>query len=125
MNREPWNIGLLRCLKELGIDDPLQERRALITFVETGRCLPDALQRVTGCRWGKRTLKFKELGRIRPRLRPLENRPDHPIAAKESANRPAIEMFPGRLREEALQLGYRKLSDDALFVRQSVRLSPA
>lgn len=93
--------------------------------METDRCLPDALQRVTGCRLGNRALKFKDLGRFAATfVRSKTGRPIR-IAAKEIANRLAIDMFPGRLREEALQLGYRKFSDDALFVRQSVRLSPA
>ena len=112
-------------LKELGIDAPFLERRSLILFVETDRCLPDALQLVTGCRSGNRTLKFRDFGKFAATFVALKTGRAVRIAAKESASRLAIETAPDRTREEALQLAYRKCSDDALFLRQSVRLSLA
>ncbi|HZR46090.1 MAG TPA: FmdE family protein [Candidatus Manganitrophaceae bacterium] len=112
-------------LTELGIDDPFLERRSLIVFVEIDRCLPDALQLVTGCRLGNRTLKFKDLGKFAATFVALKTGRAVRIAAKESANRLAIETFPDRPREEALQFAYRRWSDDDLFARQSVRLSLA
>ena len=52
-------------LKVLGIDDPAKHRKSLMTFVEIDRCATDAVALVTGCRLGKRTLKFfdYEIGR--------------------------------------------------------------
>ncbi|HEV2348277.1 MAG TPA: formylmethanofuran dehydrogenase subunit E family protein [Terriglobia bacterium] len=48
----------MRGLKELAIDDPAAHRRRLITYVEIDRCATDAVSLVTGCRLGKRSLKF-------------------------------------------------------------------
>src|SRR2546422_4190472 len=36
----------------------------LITFVETDRCAADAVAVVTGCRLGKRALKFRDWGKV-------------------------------------------------------------
>jgi len=108
-------------LKELGIDDPSLERRSLITFVEIDRCLPDALQLVTGCRLGNRTLKFRDLGKFAATFVHLKSGRAIRIAAKERANELAIERAPGVSREEALQVAYRRFSDADLFFRQSVR----
>src|SRR5208283_5837677 len=48
-------------LEMLGIDDPRgKDRKRLITFVEIDRCATDAVAVVTGCRLGKRALKFRD-----------------------------------------------------------------
>ena len=48
-------------LRILGIEDPLgADRKRLITYVEIDRCATDAIGLVTGCRLGKRTLKFRD-----------------------------------------------------------------
>ena len=47
-------------LKQLGIEDPKgKDRKRLVTFVEIDRCATDAVAVVTGCRLGKRALKFR------------------------------------------------------------------
>jgi len=52
-------------LKTLGIDDPLgADRKRLVTFVEIDRCATDAIGMVTGCRLGKRTLKYRDWGKM-------------------------------------------------------------
>ena len=52
-------------LKRLGIEDPLgADRKRLVTFVEIDRCATDAIGLVTGCRLGKRTLKFRDWGKM-------------------------------------------------------------
>jgi len=53
----------MRGLELLGIDDPYgTDRKRLITFVEIDRCATDAVGVVTGCRLGKRALKFRDWG---------------------------------------------------------------
>jgi formylmethanofuran dehydrogenase subunit E len=48
-------------LAKLGIDDPRgKDRKRLVTFVEIDRCATDAIGVVTGCRLGKRALKFRD-----------------------------------------------------------------
>lgn len=48
--------------KLLGIDDP-KSFRDLIVYIECDRCLTDAIGSVTGCKLGKRTLKWKDFGK--------------------------------------------------------------
>jgi len=40
------------------------DRKRLVTFVEIDRCATDAIGLVTGCRLGKRTLKFRDWGKM-------------------------------------------------------------
>src|SRR5690348_8562719 len=52
-------------LKHLGIDDPRgADRKRLVTYIEIDRCATDAIGMVTGCRLGKRTLKFRDWGKM-------------------------------------------------------------
>ena len=52
-------------LAKLGIDDPKgKDRKRLVTFVEIDRCATDAISLVTGCRLGKRALKFRDWGKM-------------------------------------------------------------
>ena len=52
-------------LQKLGIDDPHgKDRKRLVTFVEIDRCATDAVGVVTGCRLGKRALKFRDWGKM-------------------------------------------------------------
>src|SRR5690242_7578637 len=55
----------LHGLSLLGIDDPQgRDRKRLVTFVEIDRCATDAIPVVTGCRLGKRALKFRDFGKV-------------------------------------------------------------
>jgi formylmethanofuran dehydrogenase subunit E len=55
----------LHGLELLGIDDPLgAHRKRLVTYVEIDRCATDAIGVVTGCRLGKRALKFRDWGKM-------------------------------------------------------------
>src|SRR5713101_4239085 len=51
-------------LRELGIEDPVRERKRLVTYVEIDRCVTDAVALVAGCRLGKRALKFFDWGKV-------------------------------------------------------------
>src|SRR5205814_9294748 len=52
-------------LQKLGIEDPHgKDRKRLVTFVEIDRCATDAVAVVTGCRLGKRALKFRDWGKV-------------------------------------------------------------
>jgi formylmethanofuran dehydrogenase subunit E len=50
-------------MRELGMD-PLQSNRNLIVYVEIDRCIADAIQAITGCSLGHRTLKYKPYGKF-------------------------------------------------------------
>ncbi|MFQ5818260.1 MAG: FmdE family protein, partial [Terriglobia bacterium] len=109
-------------LKELGIDDPIKERKRLVTFVEIDRCATDAVQLVTGCRLGKRALKFKDFGKVAATFVDLKTNRAIRIVAREESKQKARQMFPDLDNEQGQRRAYRQLSDDELFIRQWVRV---
>lgn len=112
----------LRGLKELGVEDPVRERKRLVTFVEIDRCMTDAVQLVTGCRLGKRALKFKDFGKVAATFVDLKTNRAIRLVAKESAKQRAREMFADLDKEQAQQRAYRLLPDEELFTSQWVRV---
>ena len=50
-------------MRELGMD-PLERNRNLIVYVEIDRCATDAIQAITGCSPGHRTLKLRDYGKF-------------------------------------------------------------
>jgi formylmethanofuran dehydrogenase subunit E len=113
---------VVRAMKELGIDDPAEVHRQLIAFVETDRCLPDAVELVTGCRLGNRTLKPRDLGKMAATFLDLRTNRAVRLAARETANQRALEAFKGLEKEEALARAYREWPDEELFSWQPVRV---
>ncbi|MFB3154075.1 MAG: FmdE family protein [Candidatus Acidiferrales bacterium] len=110
-------------LRELGIDDPIKERKRLITIVEIDRCATDAVQLVTGCRLGKRALKFKDFGKVAATFMDLKTGRAIRIVAREESKQKARELFPELDKEEGQRRAYRQLSDEDLFTRQWVRVA--
>lgn len=109
-------------LRELGIEDPVQERKRLLTYVEIDRCATDAVALVTGCRLGKRALKFLDWGKVAATFVDLKTRRAIRIVARENSKKLAREMFPELDKEHAQQKAYRVIPDDELFERQWVRV---
>jgi len=50
-------------MRELGMN-PLEKSRNLIVYVEIDRCIADAIQAITGCSLGHRTLKYRPYGKF-------------------------------------------------------------
>jgi formylmethanofuran dehydrogenase subunit E len=111
-------------LEKLGIDDPLgNDRKRLVTFVEIDRCATDAISLVTGCRLGKRTLKFRDWGKMAATFIDLSTGKAVRIAAKESSKTLARSMHPEiENKNQQQMLAYREMSDDDLFSTQSVKV---
>ncbi len=140
-------------LAKLGIEDPRgKDRKRLVTFVEIDRCATDAIGVVTGCRLGKRALKFRDWGKMAatfvdlaaevrgPNAPDPEGAPLKPsfglsgsndnhwykairIAAKESSKKLAREMHPEiENKNQQQMLAYREMSDDDLFSTQWVKV---
>lgn len=109
-------------LKELGIEDPLKERKRLVIFVEIDRCATDAVQLVTGCRLGKRALKFKDFGKVAATFVDLKTNRAIRIVAREDSKEKARQLFPQLDKEQGQRRAYRELPDDELFTRQWVRV---
>lgn len=109
-------------LKELGIEDPISERKRLVTIVEIDRCATDAVQLVTGCRLGKRALKFKDFGKVAATFVDLKTGRAVRIVAREESKQRAHELYPALEKEEGQRRAYRELPDDELFTKQWVRI---
>jgi formylmethanofuran dehydrogenase subunit E len=50
-------------MRELGMN-PMEKNRNLIVYVEIDRCVADAIQAITGCSLGHRTLKYRPYGKF-------------------------------------------------------------
>jgi formylmethanofuran dehydrogenase subunit E len=117
-----WGCGWRCWLKELGIEDPIAERKRLVTIVEIDRCATDAVQLVTGCRLGKRALKFKDFGKVAATFVDLKTGRAVRIVAREESKQRARELYPELEREEGQRRAYRELTDDDLFTKLWVRV---
>jgi formylmethanofuran dehydrogenase subunit E len=111
-------------LQKLAIDDPQgKDRKRLVTFVEIDRCATDAVAVVTGCRLGKRALKFRDWGKMAATFVDVHNGKAIRIAAKESSKARARELHPEiENKNQQQMLAYRELSDDDLFTTQWVKV---
>jgi len=108
----------------LGIEDPAgKDRKRVVTFVEIDRCATDAIPIVTGCRLGKRALKFRDFGKMAATFCDLSNGRAVRIAALESSKQRAREMYPEMANKNQQQMrAYREMTTDELFDVQWVRV---
>ncbi len=104
-------------LELLGIEDPRgADRKRLVTFVEIDRCMTDAIGVVTGCRLGKRALKFRDWGKVAATFVDLANERAVRIAAKESSKALARQMHPEiESKNQQQMLAYREMPNEDLF----------
>jgi formylmethanofuran dehydrogenase subunit E len=111
-------------LKELGIDDPVKHRTRLITFVEIDRCATDAVSVVTGCRLGKRSLKYVDYGKVAATFIDLETNRAVRVAARDDSREKAKSMFKEGSDRSRQQLeAYKVMPDSDLFVVRRVRVN--
>ena len=111
-------------LGQLGIEDPLgADRKRLITYVEIDRCATDAIGMVTGCRLGKRTLKFRDWGKMAATFVDLSSDSAVRIVALEGSRDLARELHPEiESKSQQQMLAYRELADDQLLRVNRVRV---
>jgi formylmethanofuran dehydrogenase subunit E len=111
-------------LKKLGLEDPQgKDRKRIVTFVEIDRCATDAVMVVTGCRLGKRALKFRDWGKVAATFVDVETGKAIRVAARESSKALAKSMHPEILDKNQQQmLAYREMPDDQLFQTQLVHV---
>jgi formylmethanofuran dehydrogenase subunit E len=111
-------------LEKLGIQDPRgKDRKRLVTFVEIDRCATDAIGVVTGCRLGKRALKFRDWGKMAATFVDLERGKAIRVAARESSKQLAREMHPEMESKNQQQMAaYREMKEDDLFSMQWVKV---
>ena len=100
------------------------DRKRLVTFVEIDRCATDAIGVVTGCRLGKRALKFRDWGKMAATFIDLDERAAPiRIAAPRISKQRARELLPRNRNKNQQQMrAYRELPDDELFSEEWVRV---
>jgi formylmethanofuran dehydrogenase subunit E len=111
-------------LELLGLDDPYgKDRKRLVTYVEIDRCMTDAIGVVTGCRLGKRALKFRDWGKVAATFLDLDTGRAVRLSARESSKVRAREMHPeiGDKNRQQM-LAYREMPNDDLFAIQWVKV---
>jgi formylmethanofuran dehydrogenase subunit E len=113
-----FGVNLLELADPAGAD-----RKRLVTFVEIDRCMTDAITVVTGCRLGKRALKFRDFGKVAATFCDLREDRAVRILARESAKNLACERYPGIDNKNQQQMrAYREMTDGELFEIQWVRV---
>lgn len=108
----------------LGLDDPRgAHRKRLVTYVEIDRCATDAIGVVTGCRLGKRALKFLDFGKMAATFCDLETGRAVRVVALETSKARAAECYPDLAPVSRQQMAaYRELPDEELFSHEWVRV---
>jgi len=112
-------------LRELGIDNPKgREGKNIIVYVEMDRCATDAVQSVTGCSLGHRTLKFMDYGKMAATFVNVATNKAVRIFAKDESRTTVKNYFPEIENKYIAQLeAYKIMSDEDLFVVEEVRVT--
>ncbi len=115
-------------LRKIKIEDPRgRDRKNIIVFVEMDRCATDAVQSVTGCSLGHRTMKFMDYGKMAATFLNVRTGRAVRVVAKEESREKAKEYFPEIENKYTAQLeAYKIMPDEDLFevMEVSVKLKP-
>mgnify|MGYP001573909347 FL=1 len=113
-------------LREIGISDPRgKDRKSIMVYVEMDRCATDAVQSVTGCSLGHRTMKFMDYGKMAATFLNLRTGRAVRVVAREDSRNKAKEYFPAIADKYAAQLeAYKVMSDEELFDVMQVKVTP-
>jgi formylmethanofuran dehydrogenase subunit E len=116
-------MAMLGC-RRLGIAEPRgADRKRLVTWIEIDRCATDAIGVVTGCRLGKRALKFRDWGKMAATFADLATGRAIRIVALESSKQRARELYPEIENKNQQQMkAYREMDDAELFGEQWVEV---
>lgn len=108
----------------VGILDPHgKDRKKLYLMVEIDRCATDALQSITGCSLGHRTMKFLDYGKMAATFVNLETDMAVRVLALEESKEKAKEYYPEITDKYRCQMeAYKIMRDDELFRHEYVRV---
>jgi formylmethanofuran dehydrogenase subunit E len=112
-------------LERIHIDDPRgADRKKLYVLVEIDRCATDAIQSVTGCSLGKRSLRWMDFGIMAATFVNLESGRAVRVTAREEARALADTYCPEITDKYRRQLeAYRLMPLDELFTFQDVQVT--
>ena len=113
-------------LRHIGITDPKgRQRKDLMVFVEMDRCATDAVQSVTGCTLGKRSLRFIDYGKMAASFLNLRTGKAVRVLAREEARHRAADYAAAKGDKYAVQAAaYRVMPDEELFEVSDVLILP-
>ncbi len=115
-------MAMLGC-RLIGIEEPREEIKKLIVFVEIDRCATDAIAVVTGCKLGRRSLKFVDNGIMAASFLNLETCRAYRISATENSRALAKTYAPRMKSIQESQLhAYRRMPTSELFRIEAVKI---
>lgn len=115
-------MAMLGC-RLVKIDEPRSEkfRKKIMVYVEMDRCATDAISSVTGCRLGRRTMKFKDFGINAATFINLESRDAFRVVSTERSRELVKQYAPDEEDHYRQQMqGYRIMPENELFDVQQV-----
>ncbi len=117
-------MALAGC-RALGIAEPRSLGKNLVVFVEIDRCATDAIQAVTGCSLGKRTLKHLDYGKMAATFVHVPTGLAVRVAAREDAREGAAAYAPGVADPRRAQIAaYQVMPEHELLTLHSVIVLP-
>lgn len=106
----------------VGVDEPTQTRDLLV-YVEIDRCATDAIQAVTGCKLGKRTLKYLDYGKVAATFLNTSTAGAFRIVARDdSRDKVWTYADEGSDKKVAQSYAYKVMPDEELFRVMPVRI---
>ncbi|MEA2114928.1 MAG: FmdE family protein [Thermodesulfobacteriota bacterium] len=110
-------------LERIGIDDPKgEDRKKLYVLVEIDRCATDAIQSVTGCSLGKRSMRWMDFGIMAATFVNLETGKAVRITAREESRELSKNYYPALANKYQQQLeAYKIMPEEELFSFQDVK----
>ncbi len=117
-------MALAGC-RALGIAEPKRMRKNLVVFIEIDRCASDAIQIVTGCSLGKRTLKHLDYGKMAATFVNVATGEAVRVVARDDARERAGGYAPGVTDPREAQIAaYRVMPEAELLSLTPVVIRP-
>lgn len=111
--------------REVGVEEPRSTKK-LIVYVEIDRCATDAIQTVTGCKLGKRTLKYVDYGKMAATFVNTETGQAVRVLARDDSRERAWDYAPPDVTKKDAQFhAYRIMPERELFLVRCVELGVA
>ena len=112
-------------LSLIDIDDPKgKDRKKLYVLVEIDRCATDAIQSVTGCSLGKRSMRWMDFGIMAATFVNLDTKKAVRITAREESRELANSYHPEIENKYKRQLAaYKVMPQEDLFAIQEVNVN--
>lgn len=112
-------------LGRVGIDDPKgKDRKKTYVLVEIDRCATDAIQSVTGCSLGKRSMRWVDHGVMAATFVNLETNKAVRVTAREESRELSKKYAPQTVDKYQRQLdAYKVMPLDELFSFQDVEVT--